>query len=289
MSLPQIGNTPPSPEDREHLLEMYLDGMLKGDQLVSFQRMLADDPSLRAEVDLQHRINASLKREFAYEPPAHKITLPSNDAPALRLDRTSEAASLHAGQPATKRHAPNRRLQWLLAAAAMLALVVGVQRVFFPSGQPAFETPDRTHARLVNLGFQPEFVCTTDPEFQATVREQFGEALSLAPLAPGAGADPIQLVGWAYGDNYTSRILGERTLVLMARVSGEPVIVLIDHLSNDRVLRLDDASRLSLNRARIGQLVVYEVSPLPEPALLPRLINPDNPSDKQGRIRRRDD
>ena len=58
--------TPPTPS--ADLLEAYLDGALEGDALAAIERAIAADPALKAEIDAQRSINASLSRLFQAEP-----------------------------------------------------------------------------------------------------------------------------------------------------------------------------------------------------------------------------
>src|SRR3712207_2454426 len=69
------------------LLDLYLDGMLTGPERAAFERSVAADPTLRAAVEAQSRIDQSLGRAFA--PPAVNLgflnQVPSSATPIEQI------------------------------------------------------------------------------------------------------------------------------------------------------------------------------------------------------------
>lgn len=70
-----------SPQNAEHadlLLERYVDGELRGEELAWIQRRLEVDADLKAQVLLQRRIDDSIRRTCPIAP----IPFPATDPPA---------------------------------------------------------------------------------------------------------------------------------------------------------------------------------------------------------------
>ncbi|MBX3405778.1 MAG: hypothetical protein KF869_03350 [Phycisphaeraceae bacterium] len=137
-----------------------------------------------------------------------------------------------------RRGGKNTRLVVLLALLAVL-FAVGAW-VFLTREGPKTVPPSQVYQKLIDHGFVPEFVCTTEPEFVRTVRERFGTGLGLREEPAG-----LEILGWAYGDAYEGRVVGDRTLILMARINTHPTLVLIDHLRDDR--KIEDPAALMGN------------------------------------------
>jgi hypothetical protein len=182
--------------------------------------------------------------------------------------------------------AANKRLVVMLA---LLVVIGGVAAYLWVSRTPAREAaPSTIFQRLVDHGFVPEFVCTEPAEFVKTIKDRFGTGLGLRDLPTG-----IEVFGWAYSDQYEGRVIGDKTLILMAKVNSEPTLVFIDHARDDRKLTDPRAElgswtggdikamsletkprtdgKLSLYRRQVGDLVLYELTPFQQPELLGRL------------------
>ena len=90
------------------------------------------------------------------------------------------------------------------------------------------------------------------------------------PLTPSLPADSgIALTGWGYGNNWGTP-LGDATMILLATRVDTKVVVFIDRRKNDRTLREPGGGK-HLFRKETGDLVLYEISPLNEPIVLPAL------------------
>lgn len=269
---------PPSPE-LEDLIEAYVGGRLDPGAATAFEIDLERDPELRAHVEMQRRIEASLGRLYADDElgDALPTSVASDPAPALRLAGSPGQApppdargSWSGASPA--RALPIQRLKWYALAAAVVLGFGGVWSAYIHLTTPSFETfisPAELYATMEQRGFAPEFVCTTDPEFAATIADRFGQGLLVA------ATPAIQLVGWAYGNVYEGTMISPNTLVLLTKVDGEDVVVLIDRANADRSLP-DPAPEtgLGLFRRRIGDLVTYEITPRSAPAVVEKMYVP---------------
>lgn len=182
-----------------------------------------------------------------------------------------------------RRGGSNTRLVVLLAVLVVLG-AIGTYLYLTRVG-PKTVPPSQVYQKLIDHGFVPEFVCTTQPEFIKTVRERFGTGLGLRDEPAG-----LEILGWAYGDAYEGRVVGDSTLVLMARINTRPTLVLIDRVHDDRTIEdpaalmgnwtggdiravsLPDTPRtdgkLTIFRRQAGALVLYEVTPFDRPGLL---------------------
>lgn len=181
----------------------------------------------------------------------------------------------------------NTRLLILIALVVVLAAV----GAYVWKSKPAIReiTPSAVMQRLTGQGFVPEFVCTEPAEFVKTIKDRFGTGLGMTETPEG-----IEILGWAYASPYEGRVVGDKTLIMMARVHGAPVLVFIDKLSEDRSLadpgaqmgnwtggdittpmstkpsQLPDG-KLTLFRHTAGDLVLYELTPFERPELLGRM------------------
>lgn len=216
-------------------IDEYLDGMLEGDDLARFERLLGEDPSLRNEVEIQRRIDESIRRTHT---PGE-----ASPAPAKRTPRVLRIA----------------------AVVALVALSVWfIARQIAPSGQPDYTGAVGEYRRQIDNGFRPRVVCDTDEAFIAYMTNEYG-------VPARANEDPgVRVLGW----DYSWRVLGTNSGVLLAEVEGEPVVVHIDRAENDK--KLKGGRGLSLFKRDLAGLVLYEVTPLDTPRVLP-LIEPVGP------------
>ncbi len=132
-------------------------------------------------------------------------------------------------QQAPRRGAVNVRLVVLLGLLVVLGAVGAYMWV--NRTPPREVAPSEVFRRLNEHGFVPEFVCTDPVEFARTVKDRFGTGLGMKEQPPD-----IEVLGWAYADGYEGRVIGSKTLILMARVRSRPTLVFIDKLREDRAL-----------------------------------------------------
>lgn len=237
--------TPAQGRDR---LNAYLDGTLDPAAKAEFERALQSDLSLRAEVDLQREIDASLGRLFAYEAPA------------------AAPATLKYEPPAPSKRAWVARIAWLASAAAVALGVFSYVQFGSPSGD-THPAPAAFYATVVDGGWKPSWACENEEQFARAVANQF--QLTSASLVVPFDTPGVQLVGWCYANSFRAGTpLSERSLMLLTNVDGKRVLVVMDRIEKDRALKIERGKGLSMFRREIGGLVLYEVTPLDAPRVL---------------------
>ncbi len=191
--------------------------------------------------------------------------------PEEHLARIAERAILQV-QAESLSAPPRRRVGRLAVAAAVAGGLVGVWLI----GQNLSPDPPRYHAQpwramqtvyhdLVSEGFEPLWVCKDDQEFADSFRSVYRQALLLAEMPPGTTT-----LGLSYCNSLTAR-----TTCLLATAGGEPVVVFVDRIERDHPQPVPEG--LHVHRRQLGRFVLYELSPLEEPAVLPWFFNPDKP------------
>lgn len=230
-------NTPHATPDE---VSAYVDGLLPPAEHAAFEARLRAQASLAEQVALQRRIDASIRGLYPYEPPA----------------------VVASGRPGASRPAPwyARRLTWLSAAAAVLLALTIYTRT--GSRTPHLPAAD-LYARLEAEGFRPQWKCDTDERFAGAVETRLGTPL-VVPLATSG----VEILGWVYADGYEGSPLSAQAMILLTRVQGRDVIVLMDKAADDRTVKAPAKSGLKVFRREVGPLVLYEVTPLPEPHVI---------------------
>ncbi len=227
-------------ERREQLLDGHLIGTLNATEQSEFAALVAGDSGFATQVKLQERAAASLRR--TYVPPESKpLVEDAGEAPARRLGHW-----------------------WRYAAAAVIAVGVffGVRWAM----QDTSNAPGAIYARMVSAGFSPSIICRADEGyFERLVKGKLGKA-----LVPTLAADsPVAFTGWNYAKDFGTP-LSDSVMILLVKNGKTPVVVFMDKATADRPQPLSRKG-LSVFRAEINGLVLYEVSPLPEPCVLPLL------------------
>jgi hypothetical protein len=81
----------------------------------------------------------------------------------------------------------------------------------------------------------------------------------------------IELLGWAYNAGFRGKIIGDHTMMLLAKVDSKEVLVMMDRAASDRPLTLPPGSSLHLYRKVVGPIVNYEISPFDAARIVERL------------------
>ena len=227
-------------------LDLYCDGLLTGAELRAFEEQMSRDPQLRAQVEAQHRIDASM-RSALIAPSAPAISQPG----------------VPSSQPAIL--ARIRRSPWI-AIAAVLIIGVSVWRVWdvyyskpneeivYPGSPP--RTMDTIYQVEKSRGFVPMWVCSNDKEFATTFFKNLGSALTFRN--PPAN---VASLGLSYGNVVD---LSPKCVYMLFKIDGREVIVFIDKKANDQKPQLTTPG-LNLFRREAGEFVLYEMTPLDSP------------------------
>lgn len=189
----------------------------------------------KAHLQVQARIDESLRRMFA--------------------DETAGGAFTRA----SSRSAFTRWIPWAAAAVVLLA-GLAAWRVWTVSHRPDVLGP--LYKTTVASGFVPEVVCTTDDEFANWCRAYLRQ-----PLYVTSRPDGIQYVGWNKG-----RVISPISGVLLVRVDRDPVVVVLERSDRQTVVpgKVADTSLHRFER-RIGDVILYEVTPRDHASILPVL------------------
>jgi hypothetical protein len=247
----QAGAPLPGPSD----LDAYVDGTLGPAARAEFERKLTASPLLRAELELQRRIDGSLRR----------MLTPDSGVGGGPVGKIGPASP------------PARRSRWVVwsGLAAALALVgvvawmltrpapVPVRQI---GSAPQHTTPLALYQFEKKHDWEIAWKCDTDEQFAAAVKEKLGRPLL---LSKDSG---YQVAGWIYS---TSPLLGPTTMALVAEVEGTHVLVAFDHAQEDRTLEVPADSGLHLFRREADGMVFYEISPLERSGVVDHFYDPD--------------
>jgi hypothetical protein len=192
-------------------------------------------PKAREHLEVQARMEESLARLFT--PP--EIALPADGA-----------AGRGRGWP-----------RWLPFAAAAALLIAGVGVWWFALRLPVRDVLTPAYRETVAAGFVPTTVCTTDDDFARWCYQYVGRA-----IYPGH-TEGVEYVGWNY-----AAVISQSSKVLLVKVGGEPVMVFMDNSSEVTVKPAPVSDpKLHVFTRRIGDVLMYEVSPKPAATVLPAL------------------
>lgn len=255
----------PSSVELNDRLEAYLDGLMSVEQAAEFQRIVAGDPLLQQEIELQQGIDNSLGRLFEAPaaPPCDILALAQQQPAPTDQQVVAERAS---AEPQPARTKNNARM-WMIVIAASIAWVFAGVKLYDASTDDGYQEVALAdiYEQCVDDGFQPKWVCDDDREFAETFLKRQGQPLLLK-------ADSKNLmVGLAYLKGVSAK-----TTTMLAKVDGEPVLVFVDKLSRDtEPAKPSWGSGLNLYRQELDGLVLYELSPLDESRVLSSFYIPD--------------
>lgn len=239
-----------------HLLDAYLDGLLSPDARSTFESELHRSPVLQQQIAIQRVLDDRLRSLFT--------------APAIDRILSSALASAEAHPPEASPAAARkpRAFRTVLTLAAGLAIAaIAIYRIGGFLNKPAAdgryfrnnpETMEGFYHRKIAEGFTPEWKCEDDQEFIRSFRHQLFQPLVL--MTPPAGHS---MGGLGYAN-----ILSKYSMYMLAHVGDDRVVVFVDRLDADRNLPPLSDPRLKRFRREIGELVLYEVTPLDEPRFL---------------------
>ncbi len=263
------------PFDAMSRIDEYVDGLLSPDEVAAFERELKVSAELRSHLERQAHADREIRAMYRFDADGRSersAARPTGAPPqgmavgTLTLAGTENAATT-GNQRGPSRTSTLIRLRRLAVAAVLVLGLAGAWAAYVHITTPGARlvSPQEIYLALENANWTPEEVCTEGPAFAQYVQSRMGQPLSIT-ARPG-----LELVGWSYGDGYDGRIVGEKTVVMLARVNGRGVALLIDRAREDRSLSVPEASGLRIFRRVIGSLVVYEVTPWEKPLVLEAL------------------
>jgi len=230
-------------------LDLYLDGLLPDDQRRAFEEQIAHDPNLRAQLDAQRRLDASLRRTLVAPSP---ISLPISATPIL--------------PPAHPPILTRLRTSPALALAACLLIAFStwsIYHTYFSNHQvdPVYlgstpRTMDTIYKVEKDRGFKPMWICRDDKEFATTFWKNLGSALTFRNPPSN-----VESLGLSYGNTVG---LSPKTVYMLFKINGREVIVFIDKKENDHSPK-PTTPGLNLYRREAGDFVLYELTPLDKP------------------------
>lgn len=252
------------PHDLGHasaeLLERYLDGQLDERERRVFEKSLESDPTLREHLELQAKIDASLKRQTSPTPRFEAAHLIESPTPALNAD----VPAIPSAPAAHKRARSEARISWL-RVAALVAIAMGgyfLYDTFVASRPVTFPmtnirvTPAAAYANEVKNGMQPYQICTNSDEFAQYTKERLGAALAIEPV------QGLTLIGWTYNN----RVYSDKTVTMLASYNDQPIVILMDH-AEEPAERSCDVS-LDESTTTVAGVFLHEVRPKGVPSIL---------------------
>ncbi len=224
------------PDEKTAQIDAFLRGEMTPADRGAFEREMLKDPALRAEVELERRIDERLRAIYA--PPA-MATVPAR----VRVPTARPWTRIAMGM-----------------AAAIALVAAGVYFTVLRVPGPGGTRADVILASMERNGFEPVWECKDDEEFRRYTQEKFGQAFTVAQDAN------VRVVGW----HYCTGVLSDDAGVMLVELGGsDRAIVVVDRRANDRRVEVDAASGARVHRLRVGDAVLYEVSKRAEPAVLP--------------------
>ena len=245
-----------SAHDSERKLDAYLDGLMAQAERESFEREIERDSALRAQVDAQSLIDATLKRVFAPPVPA----APPSGATVSPPSRKHWAARSLPASVAVP-----------LAAAAVLIVSVGAWQwwQYEPPIQPreSFASMGEVYRTTLARGFTAQFLCETDRQFATAFNFWLDQ-----PLLPNR-PEHVDWVGIS-----RSRIRSQLAAYILLKVNGRKVLVFVDRYDPGGEPPSVGAD-LHIHRRRVNRLMLYEVTASETPEVLDLFYEPDIPQE----------
>ena len=232
----------------EMQVERYLDHLMTSEEMKEFEERLRAHPEVFDDIELQGRIDRSMRLLFQPESIAEEHLHALTDG---NPDSTSEDVAL-ADSRWTK---PKKWQVALVAVAAGLAwIIIGWQSaertnrgIFFEPRSVAAIYQD-----TVRAGFEPYYECREDDRFAETFLRRQGIALQLQEMPAGS-----EMLGLSYPGG-----LSRDTTAMLCQVDGQHVMVFVDRLESDsKVAMQEQVVGVQVFREARSGLVFYEVTP----------------------------
>lgn len=242
-------------------IEAFLDERMSPSERQSFLDLLERDALLRTEFDRQRSIDASLRRIWG-----------DQNIEGI-MGRVEAAIAQELDTPVARR--PSTGPWRLLAAAALLGFsLAGVWYSWTITRPPPFvdvyePQPWRSFGTVyydtIRNGFKPAWICRDEQQFERVFTKRFRQPLLLATMPSGITAGGISY----------SNTLSNSTINVLGKVDGIPVMVFVDQRTVDHGSPPPPPPGLNLFRREIDALVLYELTPLDRPNILPFFYKPN--------------
>jgi hypothetical protein len=228
-------------------LEAYLDDRLSAEEKADFERQLSADANATRQVELQRQIDHRLRQLFS-----------PVDMPSGLIDQLLAAD----GPPERRSELPpqTRSRRFLLACFGALAatLACGLlawQWLRQPRLEPYFRPRPLAalYREAVDAGFRPYYFCEDDERFRLTFAKRQKVPLRLADMPSDR-----RMIGLSYLGG-----LSRDTTAILCYSQEQPVVVFVDRRENDTPKAIEESDpALHVFREELGDLVLYEVTPL---------------------------
>lgn len=260
----------------ESSLDAFLDGTLSDADRAQWMIRVREDDGVHMQMTRQETIDAALRQLFSPDAPTRERCVARLrthiDGSGIISD---QAAAVWSGRAIMPTRGRSRRASLLaLAAAVGLCAVAGwqIKEFLSPADRPyvyavqKWRSLDRIYHDELAGGFKPAWVCANDAEFAAVTRRQLGQAVLLAQV------QGLSALGWSYANT-----LSPNTMYLLASAPEAKVLVFMQPVEGAREPVVEPESGLKLHQRIVGQVALYEVSPLDEPRVLPHFYEPPAP------------
>jgi len=243
------------PDNNDSRIDAFLDHLLTEDEQELFLRESESRQELSSAMELQTRIDESLRRVFSFKQPKEnlvtEITRPSELAKSGRLELGRR---------------PNL-IRLALAASLLLLAGIGIWQFYQNRPiEPVFQPRPLVEIYLdtVERGFKPYYECDDPQRFAQVFEMRHKIRLGLADLPSGNRMLGISYLGG----------LSRKTTAVLCEVENRKVIVFIDNVENDQpnVALAKSEPGLNIFSARKNRLIFYEVSPHPAPQLIDHFV-----------------
>lgn len=259
-------------------LERYLDGLITGAERDRLGHLFQMNEDTRAEIERQRRVDDSLQRLFR-PPLSYGLIDRVGGHGARRAGRVDGPGSTGTPRRTYPSVLARMKQSRLMALAALFVLVVlAVWRVWplafppqtFDPYSEEWKSMAQIYDEVSRFGFKNFKSDYTVDVFARMIERRFGQPLLFREIT-----GPVRPLGIAYCNTVTASSMCIVTLVSTPCGAFGPssdietgVLVFIDRFDQDPTHALPQNDRLNVFTRRVGQLSLYEVTPLEQPAVL---------------------
>ena len=237
------------------LMDRFIDGLLSDAETEEFLANTETRQEALRQLELQNKIDESLKRSFAFEPLSEQVIALS----VLGNSSSNLQSASHQNSLFSRLTSVGENPLFKLALAASLLLAMGASIWMYSGpGQIDAHFQPRSLAMLYeetkDRGFRPYYNCEDQQRFADTFEKRHGQRLALAEMPEGS-----RMLGISYPGG-----VSRGTTAMLGEVDGNPVMVFVDEASNrdQAIVSVDPDSKLNVFPVEKNGLIFYEVTPL---------------------------